>query len=322
VFSGYELRRLCAMIDVIAIRSRPVEPIAGVAMLTRFVTAAVVFCIASAASAQTAVPSPTPGAEPLRLETLVFEKSAGERHRAIRAWMQSRAQGWRHLPLQLGGNFLSERWCAPGTAERRCTGGAPVRGDASMSLETLTYEQEFPKVFGSIVSIRSFPMKSDLALQFYLAIDGRRIAGDSMTADFFVQADDREPDRYTLGAQMHLSLMGTALSVDAPGGWRGALAAMKASPASLRRFAGEMLAALDKRVTDALARGEVSGFDEGASPGRGIPPQRLSRPLKPDELAQLKAAAKQEIARRRAFFEQRAEALHALLIAAVPVDLL
>jgi hypothetical protein len=38
-------------------------------------------------------------------------------------------------------------------------------------------------------------------------------------------------------------------------------------------------------------------------------------PLKPDELAQLKAAAKQEIARRRALFEQRAEALHALLIA-------
>ena len=90
----------------------------------------------------------------------------------------------------------------------------------------------------------------------------------------------------------------------------------------LRRFAGTMLDALDTRVADALARGEVRGFDEGVSPGRGIPPERQPRPLKPDELAKLKATVQQEIARRRAFFEQRAETLHALLIATVPVDLL
>jgi len=53
-----------------------------------------------------------------------------------------------------------------------------------------------------------------------------------------------------------------------------------------------------------------------------MPPERLPRPLNPDELTKLEATAKQEIARRRAFFEQRAEALHALLIATVPVDLL
>jgi len=67
VFSGYDPRRLCAMIDVIAIRARPVEPFAGVAMLTRIAAAAVVFCPSSAASAQTAVSAPVPDAEPLRL---------------------------------------------------------------------------------------------------------------------------------------------------------------------------------------------------------------------------------------------------------------
>ena len=291
-------------------------------MLAQFLLAASLALLAVCASAQPGSSASSVATGTLRVESLVFEKAAGERHHAIRRWMQSRAQGWRHLPLQLGGNFLAEHWCAPGTAERRCTGGAPARGDASMSLETLTYEKSFPEVFGSIVSIGSFPAKSELALRFHLAIDGRRIVGDSMTANFFVQADDREPERFTLGAQMSLSLMGTGLSVDAPGGWRGALAAMKASPQSLRRFAGTMLDALDTRVADALARGEVRGFDEGVSPGRGIAPQRQPRPLKPDELAKLKATVQQEIARRRAFFEQRAEPLHALLIATVPVELL
>ena len=34
-----------------------------------------------------------------------------------------------------------------------------------MSLETLTYEKSFPEVFGSIVSIGSFPAKSEVPLR-------------------------------------------------------------------------------------------------------------------------------------------------------------
>ena len=51
---------------------------------------------------------------------------------------------------------------------------AQTRVTAWMALETRHCAQEFPKVFGSLVSIVSFPATGGLALRFSLAADGRR----------------------------------------------------------------------------------------------------------------------------------------------------
>jgi len=262
---------------------------------------------------------------PLKRESLVFEKSEGERHRALQAWMSKRAAGWHHVPLAVGGNFVRESWCAPTVKPEFCENGSVVtreeRGTAWMTLETLHYPKDWPKVFGLVVSIGTFPAKGDLAIRFHLAEDGRSIVGEGMEATFLEIGPSGVSQAVSLGARTGLKALDTDLFVEAPGGDGQALQRLAASPESLRTSSLALLDALAARVNEAFAKGEVLGWDEGEYEGNGIPPTRTPRPLTPAEAQREKKAAHEEIARRKAMIERHFAGMHALLVAEVPVTL-
>lgn len=291
-------------------------------MLAKALAAAALVALAPAATPAKGGKEKPVTAATLRLEDLVFEKGEGERHRALRAWMVEHAQGWRHVPLHVGGNFITERWCAPAVPESRCASGSVVtseeRGAAWMTLETLHYD--LPKAFGSVVSIGRFPEKGDLGLRFYRSIGGKTIVGEGLEATFLLLGAEKVEEAVSIGARQGLTVVTTDVAVDAPGGFADVLKRMAASPESLKAHARSMLDALGQRVEDALAKGEVMGFDEGEYKGGGIPPRRTPRPLTAAEITREREAAKKEIARRRTFVERHAAAMQALLVGSVPTD--
>jgi hypothetical protein len=266
------------------------------------------------------------GEPKMKLEDLSFEDQAdGARHRALRAWMEKRAAaGWSHQPLKAGGNFLTERWCGPKVEAGRCQSGSVVtseeRGTAWMSLETLHYE--LPKAFGRVVNLGHFPTEGDLALRFYLSEGGKTIVGAGLEATFLRLEKDRVAEQVSVGQRTALRILDSELSVEAKQPWRATLEAMAASPKSLESHAGKMLDALAARVGEALAKGEVQGFDEGEYKGGGVPPRKTPRPLTAAEREREARAAAAEIARRRAFVAKHSAQMHALLKAHVPVELL
>lgn len=289
--------------------------------------------VAAALLTAAAPAGPVPGAkeeamspEAPKLDGLVFAPGAGERHRALRAWLEARAAGWRHVPLAVHGNFVTERWCAPSVPAARCQSGAVVteegRGTAFAALETLHYPQEWPRVFGLVLSIVRIPEQGELGLRFHLSEDGRTVVGPGMEASFLRLEGERVAERLSLGARAGLRLVETELQVETPGGWRQALKRMAASPESLEEFALFALQALERRVHEALRAGEVQGYDEGEYLGGGVPPERTWRPLTTAEAERERAAALAELARRRAFVQKHARAMHALLRAHVPVEIL
>ena len=261
----------------------------------------------------------------MKLEDLSFEKGEGEKHRALQAWMEKRAgAGWHHEPLKAGGNFLTERWCGPRVDPGRCESGAVVtseeRGTEWMSLEALHYE--LPKAFGRVVNLGHFPAAGELALRFYLSEGGKTIVGEGMDATFLRLDKDKVAEQVSVGQRTGLKIIDSELFAESSEPWRATLKAMAASPESLKAHALKMLDALAQRVDGALAKGEVLGFDEGAYKGGGVPPMKTPRPLSAAEKEREAKAAKAEIARRKAFVEKHAAAMHALLKAHVPVELL
>ncbi|MGC4122182.1 MAG: hypothetical protein QM765_47900 [Myxococcales bacterium] len=262
----------------------------------------------------------------LKTSNLQFEtKAEGERHQALRAWMEKKAAGgWKHQPLQVAGNFLTERWCGPKVATDVCAAGSVVtneqRGTEWMTLEALHYE--LPKAFGLVVNLGHFPEKGDLAVRFYVAEGGKSIVGEAMGATFLVLGKDgKVSEQVTVGERASFQILDTELSASSPDPWRATLKKMAASPKSLETLATQMLDALQARVDEALAKGEVLGFDEGEYKGDGVPPMKTPRPLTAAEKEREAKAAKAEIARRKAFVAKHAKAMHALLVDKVPVDL-
>jgi len=263
-----------------------------------------------------------------RLQDLQFEtKAEGERHRALRAWMEKRAAGagWKHVPLQVSGNFLAERWCGPKVAQDRCASGSVAtseeRGAQWMSLEALHYE--LPKAFGLVVQVGHIPEKGELAMRFYLSEGGRTVVGEGMEATFLALGEGgKVAESVSVGQRASLRILDAELSVSSPDPWRATLKAMAASPQSLQALATRMLDALQARVDEALAKGEVQGFDEGPYEGHGVPPAKTPRPLTAAEKEREAKAAKAEIARRKALVAKHAKAMHALLEQQVPVGLL
>ncbi|HEY3445960.1 MAG TPA: hypothetical protein VGK67_06315 [Myxococcales bacterium] len=263
----------------------------------------------------------------LKTEDLSFEsKAEGERYRALRAWMEKRAAaGWKHEALKAGGNFLTERWCGPKVSADRCASGSVVtseeRGAEWMTLDALHYE--LPKAFGLVVNLGRFPEKGDLAMRFYLSEGGKTIVGEGMDATFLLLGKDgKVAEQVSVGERAGLRILESELSVSAPDPWRATLKKMAASPKSLETLATKALDALQARVDEAFAKGEVQGFDEGEYKGDGVPPMKTPRPLTAAEKEREAKAAKTEIARRKAFVAKHAKAMHALLVANVPVDLL
>lgn len=294
-------------------------------LATRFLVASGMALLVAAAPGK---PHPKEAADMMtpKLEELVFAKMEGERFKALHDWMEKRGAGWRHAPLSMGGNFVKERWCPPSVPQEQCLSGSVVtresRGTAWMSLETLHYPQEWPKVFGLLVSIAHYPEKGELGLRFHLAEDGRTVVGSGMEATFLVMGPEKIGEGVSIGARMGLKIVETDVSVEAPGGWRSLLEKMAASPESLKTAGLSLLDALEKRAEQALAKGEVQGFDEGKYKGGGVPPMKTYRPLKPEELERESKAVHEEIARRKALIEGHHAAMHQLLRAHVPLALL
>jgi len=263
----------------------------------------------------------------MNLDDLSFEsKHESERYRALRAWMQKHSPGWQHVPLERrGGNFLTERWCGPMVAPDLCARGAVVtsekRGTAFRSLELLHHQM--PKVFGLVVDLGRFPETGEVALRFRVSEGGKTIVNDQMEATFlFFGEDNRLRERVSIGQTMKLRVVDTSLSVVSPDPWRETLKKMAASPQSFQAVATKQLDALQARLDEALAKGEIMGFDQGPYMGGGIPPERTERPLTTEERQAEARAAKAEIDRQKAILVKHAAAMHALLVAEVPVELL
>jgi len=257
---------------------------------------------------------------PPKTEALSFEsETQASRHRALRTWILDRASQWNHEPRGVHGNFLTERWCiSPDGGVCSAVMRSQKRGTTWVSLELLHHK--LPQVFGLLLDIAQFPKTGDLALRFAFSEGGKTITNDRMDATFMLLNKDRVDESVQIGQTIGLRIIDTDVSVTSPTPWRETLRKMTSSPKSLEEFATQMLNALQSSVDEKLNKGEIMGFDVGPYKGGGIPPERTARPLTAAEKEREAKAAKTEIDRRKAFVAKYAAAMHAILVAEVPLD--
>ncbi len=278
---------------------------------------------------------PAAGAPP-RLEELRFaDAHTGAQHAALRAHILTRAQGWRHVPLDRAGNLLSERWCSPEVPERACAQGTagrdPAPGMAWATLGTLTYPKRFPEVFGLTTSSGTIPAVEGWGVSLGLRLRGATISGSGLDIRFLRVDGGQLGAHLDLGTRLSLRVADADLWVDAPepadapspeeAAARAAeaeLARLQASPESLRDTAFARLDALQARVDRALDAGEPLRLKEGPYKGGGVPPERLLLPLDAEGAKAARDQAHAELEARRALVREHAPALHAALVAVLP----
>ena len=234
------------------------------------------------------------GGKPLDWETLRLASDDDARHlRTLLKAVPARTSGWKHYPLRVGGNFLTERWMK-GEGQVLNQHFMETAGSAWYQVEALHYD--LPDAFGCLLSAGRNPDQDGLGVRFWYASGGQRIVGEGADLDFSVWRNGKVVAK--------LPVLRTPIDLPEPyevegdvpnQGWRANLAALT-DPESFQastvvRYDGA-LAGFGK----SLAEGRVKKRVYGEYHGDGIPPESHLEPITADEAEMLRRHAESEVA--------------------------
>ena len=187
---------------------------------------------------------------------------------------------WIHFPLRKIGNFIQEDWCTGNGKVRSCAGGSfrDRPGDRWRSLHTLHYDSSWPKVFGLGAVAGDLPPDGSWGVRFSYNKKGARITGEGLHVTFIRYEGRESAGLVYMGDIYSYKVEQTDITIVSPLGNDGELAALIASPESLKSTAVARLDALEEKVRNTITAGEARKCVYGPYKGDGIPPSAPSPP--------------------------------------------
>lgn len=252
----------------------------------------------------------------VKLEELRFT-SDDEKRRFLSAQtcFSKRAAAWEHFPLRKIGNFVQEDWCRGQGAARGCYGGGfnERAGVEWASVETLHYPQQWPQVFGILISgaHNQLAGSKDWSVSFSVHSNGKSIVGEGAHIDF-----RRGDDWVHVGTSYGWTIQDNRFTRQAEGGdpWT-VFERLRSSSQIIRDEGVKHWLALETEVVEALEKNAVVKCVYGPYNGDGIPPMCINRvPLDAAEQATELAKIRKTAQRNKQLLEQEHVAMHAALM--------
>jgi hypothetical protein len=236
----------------------------------------------------------------------------------------AQAGGWCHLSYQQIGNFLEARWCGGAGARDDCqiaAGTADQRDQRVVSLSTLFYPNELPKVFGMSFSARMVPPRAGWGAQCWYSEGGRSVLGEGFDLQFaFYESTPIAPAQsLNLNAAPQYKVAETTVALPRPASLRAEFGRYLASAESMRDRGLEQLAALAEQVERTITAHAAQICEYGPSQG-SLPPECTLRPLTPAEERAALDEAQAVFAAREQLLRERYKEMYAALLEAFPLD--
>lgn len=211
-----------------------------------------------------------------------------------------KAPGWRHQPLRVGGNFISECWLR-GSGRVLNNSFMESAGHAWIRLETLHYK--LPDAFGVLCSVGHNPESDGIGVQFAYSHGGDRIVGSSADLDFSVWRQGKRIQqapvlRFALNLPSEYFIPPHCLPDRS-------LQRLKKiqSAQSLRQQALEGYAEIVPAFRQALAEKKIKRKEYGEYKGGGIPPEERHVDLSAEEEKRLMQTVEAQVGQWRALME-------------------
>lgn len=230
---------------------------------------------------------------------------------------------WRHHPYRRGGNFFTARWCRGKGVRDDCqiADGSGHRPDQHvLSLFTLFYPQRFPQVFGLGLEALVTPPGPGWGARLHLAVEGKRVVGDSLALDFSRYEAESGPPAVTLhlGTSLVYRIHSAELRVDTGASPVVLLGRYTDSATALRDAGLDAYSELGRRTLAALDAGAVRACDYGPYKGDGVAPECRERPLTAAESEAAAVEAGQYFAGVARLLGAEYRAMHDALAVALP----
>ena len=285
---------------------------------------AIVFFLAFVTVGCQEKPKPDPAPKKESPMVLQFEdKYTGKLFNALKAHMEEKAKGWKHVPWGKGGNFYRAKWARGAGARDDCviaSGSANVEDQHCIELYTLFYPKTFPKVFGLGIHVLLRPKGGGWGVNLYLSRQGKTIVGEGFSIDFNkYSADKKEPIlKLNLGRRVEYKIKATTVHVTSTNSPLTEMRRYLKSPADFKNCALEQLMALEKKVEETLQSHKAQAMEYGPYEGGGIPPEEIPRPLTEAEEKEEQALAKAHFAKERQIIIKEHKAMFDVIKSALP----
>jgi hypothetical protein len=257
---------------------------------------------------------------PLSWDSLHFQDDADARHlRALLQALPPKTEGWRHYPLQAGGNFLSEAWMK-GQTNVLNESYMTSAGAAWYSVQSLHYS--LPEAFGCLLSAGRNPDKDGLGVRLWYSSGGKTVVGDGCDLEFSLWKKGRLETRVPILVNSvplpePFELEGPAVTND----WRTDLAAL-GTVESFESTTRKRYDSASLRFRRALAEGRVKRRKYLQYQGNGIPPESTLVPLTDSEVDELRRYVTTRLDSWKRAVDEHGEEMFGLLQDVVPLAVL
>ncbi|MBT9583734.1 hypothetical protein IV102_10305 [bacterium] len=222
---------------------------------------------------------------------------------------------WKHIPLRVGGNFISETWMhGPGRVLNQHFMESP--GAGWIQLETLHYK--LPDTFGLILSVGDNPPHDGIGVRFWYSSGGKPIVSEAADLSF------QNWKSATPGPMIPILRYPVKISEDyqAPPHWLTDLPMARLdkidSAAQLKALALQGYARIVPAFRKALEAGQVKRKVYGRYEGKGIPPAVMLVDISPAESQQLLHQVEQQVQTWTEAVQQNSPAYYAAYRRVVP----
>jgi hypothetical protein len=195
---------------------------------------------------------------------------------------------WKAIPYHLYGNFCQASWCQGFGVKPDCRiaeSTIDIRDQHVLSLNTLTYPQEFPVVFGLGFEALRVPPGTGWGVHFSFSENGGSVVGDhwGVRFDKYNTLKDKSESTVILWSSVQYQIQATLVDYSFNLPLRDDLALYLKSPEAMRTRRLEQIRALAQKVKTTIETHQAITCDLGPYENNGIPPECTPRPLTPEE---------------------------------------
>ncbi len=273
-------------------------------------------------------PLPTPSALPIvNLDELNFKDTETKQHfislnQCIDNFID---ENWTTIPYQQHGNFYQSSWCQGSGVKPDCRTAEStidIRDQHVLSLNTLTYPQEFPAVFGLGIEALRVPPGTGWGVHFSFSENGGGVVGDhwGVRFDKYNTLSGQSESTVILWSYIEYKIQETLVQYSFNLPLRDDLALYLKSPEAMRTRRLEQIQALAQKVKTTIETHQVMTCDLGLYQNDGIPPECTLRPLTPEEETEELVKAEKYFSDQEQILNESYQELYTAWMVAFPLD--
>jgi hypothetical protein len=232
---------------------------------------------------------------------------------------------WKAIPYHLYGNFCQASWCQGSGAKSDCRIAESTidnRDQHVLSLNTLTYPQEFPAVFGLGFEALRVPPGTGWGVHFSFSENGGSVVGDhwGVRFDKYNTLTDQSESTVILWSYDEYKIQDTRVQYSFNLPLRDDLALYLKSPEAMRTRRLEQIRALAQKVKTTIETHQAKTCDLGPYQNDGIPPECTPRLLTPEEETEELVKAEKIFSDQEQILNENYQELYAAWMNAFPMD--